>query len=103
MVGKPSKGKPRGRSKASGHTYGDCARKRALIKQRVHALEQALVVQDDVLVMLMRDFDALEGLVHYLATLHPGQGDHLIPTRRYADRMTPVPKMTRLEDFKEED
>ncbi len=90
-----SKGKPRGRGwKSSGHTYGECSKKRAFIKQRVHVLEQALVVQDDVIVTLMRDFDALEGLVHYLTTLHPGEGDHLIPTRRYVNKSTTAPKRT---------
>lgn len=72
----PSGGRPRASdgkfkkpSKAIGHTFGNCSRKRALIKQRVHVLEQALIVQDDVLVSLMRDFEVLEGLVNDLLAL----------------------------------
>ncbi len=78
MPGKPSRGKPRGRGyKSSGHTYGDCSRKRALIKQRVHRLEEALVIQDDVLVTLIRDYQALEGLVNDLYTLVAGENQSL--------------------------
>ncbi len=70
MPSKPSKGKPRGRGyKSAGHTYGNCSIKRALIKQRVHIVEQAVIVQEDVLVTLMRDHSILQELVNDLFIL----------------------------------
>ncbi len=45
MVRTPSKPKPK--YKNTGHTYGECSKKRALIKQRIFALEKNTTLDRD--------------------------------------------------------
>ncbi len=60
-------GKYKKTSSAKGHTFGECSKKRALIKQRVHELQSRLTVTEELLVVVLNDLAMHEVLLKELS------------------------------------